>query len=551
MGRVKIRPNSEHEQQLHLAIEAIHTDKSLSLRAASRQYGVSRTTLSNRVQKNAKPRTKAHSSQQRLTEEEENELQRWAEHLDDIGIPPRLPHIHHMADTLVHQHGNSDHDELGDHWVSRFLTRHPGLAARFAARINQERDAGTQPASVKSFFDRLGEVKSRYHIEPGDTWNADEKGFAIGVAKKAKVICRRNRKNPRIRQPGNREWVTLFEAISAVGGTLPGFFIYMGEAHLMGNHDYEERDDAAFGLSSTGWTNDRLGVRWLKEHFEPKTRSTPGKHRLLILDGHSSHLTVEFIEFAFAHDIHLLCFPSHSTHLLQPLDVGIFGPLAQYYSDEVDKWSRAHPYQVISKGDFFPLCQRARYAALTEKNIKAAFAATGIFPFRRAQVMHLIEKISGQRQHSPTTVNQQPPYTVPTTAREVVGLRQVVEASNNLEVVKAGGRALAAAAGNAIAASVIANETIRQIASAPRKSKSDRRHISKALLISRSHLDHARKQRLEKDALAQARKEAREQQKKTVKGKKVVGTTVTGAFRLDGLAFTRPCKIFQAKVFKE
>ena len=26
---------------------------------------------------------------------------------------------------------------------------------------------------------------------------------------------------------------------------------------------------------------------------------------------------------------------------------------------------------------------------------------------------------------------------------------------------------------------------------------------------------------------------------------------VTGAFRPDGLAFTRPCKIFQAKVFKE
>ena len=26
---------------------------------------------------------------------------------------------------------------------------------------------------------------------------------------------------------------------------------------------------------------------------------------------------------------------------------------------------------------------------------------------------------------------------------------------------------------------------------------------------------------------------------------------VTGAFRPDGLVFTRPCKIFQAKVFKE
>ena len=29
------------------------------------------------------------------------------------------------------------------------------------------------------------------------------------------------------------------------------------------------------------------------------------------------------------------------------------------------------------------------------------------------------------------------------------------------------------------------------------------------------------------------------------------GGSVTGAFRPDGLVFSRPCKIFQAKVFKE
>ena len=98
------------------------------------------------------------------------------------------------------------------------------------------------------------------------------------------------------------------------------------------------------------------------------------------------------MQFAFTYDIHRLCFPSHSTHLLRPLDVGIFGPLGQYYSNVVDIWSRAHPYQVISKGDFFPLCQKAWRASLTEKNIKAAFAVTGIHPFCRAQVLNLVEK---------------------------------------------------------------------------------------------------------------------------------------------------------------
>jgi predicted HTH domain antitoxin len=76
MGKVKAREYSEYEQRLLKAIEAIQSDKSVSLRAASRRYGVSRTTLTNRVQKNTKPKTKAHSSQQRLTVEEEDELQR-------------------------------------------------------------------------------------------------------------------------------------------------------------------------------------------------------------------------------------------------------------------------------------------------------------------------------------------------------------------------------------------------------------------------------------------------------------------------------------------
>ena len=58
----------------------------------------------------------------------------------------------------------------------------------------------------------------------------------------------------------------------------------------MGNHDYEERDEASFGISKTGWTNDDLGIRWLREVFELGTQS--GNSRLLILDGHSSHLTV-------------------------------------------------------------------------------------------------------------------------------------------------------------------------------------------------------------------------------------------------------------------
>ena len=70
----------------------------------------------------------------------------------------------------------------------------------------------------------------------------------------------------------------------------------------------------------------------MKECFEPYIRSQlRGEYRLLIVDGHASHVSIEFITFARKHKIICLCLPPHSTHLLQPLDVSVFGPLKQNY----------------------------------------------------------------------------------------------------------------------------------------------------------------------------------------------------------------------------
>jgi len=521
MSKARLRTDSDYESRIQHALTTLKSEPTLSIRAAAVRFGVPRSTLRDRHFGKSQPRNQAHKKQQLLTEEEENEVVAWIERLDHIGIPPRLSHIHDMVAVIVKGHEEWEKATVGKHWISRFLDRHIEIASRLASRIDCQRESAAQPASIKSFFDRLGEVKSRYHISADDIWNVDEKGFAIGIGKKGKVVCKRQRRNPRVRHPGNREWVTLMEGVSAGGKLLSPLYIYEGGAHLMGNHDYKNRDDASFGLSNTGWTNNELGFRWLKEVFEPGTRS--GNSRLLILDGHSSHLSVEFITFAESHHIYLLCFPSHSTHILQPLDVGLFGPLATYYSHEVDSWSRAHPYQILSKGDFFPLCQKARRAAFTETNIKSAFAATGIYPYRRARVQEILQKVTPPSSsfiqlHPPSSIEPSSAHnssssiatvSAPTNAKQVSQLKSLLESSTNIEDLKKIGLALGSAAGSAMAAATIAQETVRQVAAAPKKSKSDRRHISKAKLISRRDLEQARKNRLEKEEKAQKLKETK------------------------------------------
>jgi len=124
---------------------------------------------------------------------------------------------------------------------------------------------------VNYYFNHLSETRSRYPIKPENLWNFDEKGFLLGVSSKEQVLCRSNRKNPRVRQEGSRELITLIQSISAAGMMIPPFIIYKGGAQYMGWHDYEENGEAVFALSSTGWSNDYLGLRWLKEHFYTNT----------------------------------------------------------------------------------------------------------------------------------------------------------------------------------------------------------------------------------------------------------------------------------------
>ena len=108
-----------------------------------------------------------------------------------------------MVAPLVRKRATDTTTIPGQHWITRFLDRHPTIASRFASHIDQEREVAGKPEGIQSFFNGLGEVRSRYHIVVEDIWNADKKGFALGVAKEGKVVCGARRRNPRIRHPGN------------------------------------------------------------------------------------------------------------------------------------------------------------------------------------------------------------------------------------------------------------------------------------------------------------------------------------------------------------
>jgi hypothetical protein len=95
----------------------------------------------------------------------------------------------------------------------------------------------------------------------------DEKGFLIGVLKKAKRVFTKSAYKTgqllRAGQDRNREWITILAAICQDSSFLPPSLIYQA---VTGNLQdtwlddfHPKEDDAHFASSPSGWTNDELG----------------------------------------------------------------------------------------------------------------------------------------------------------------------------------------------------------------------------------------------------------------------------------------------------
>jgi hypothetical protein len=252
----------------------------------------------------------------------------------------------------------------------------------------------------------------------------------MGVIMSGMVVTGAERRaNPKKIQPGNREWVTAIESINAEGWALPPFIIVAGQYHL--SSWYRESNlpgDWAIATTKNGWTDNETGLQWLKHFNRHSIKRSNGAYRLLILDGHESHHSVAFEDFCKENKIITLCMPSHSSHLLQPLDVGCFGPLKKAYGQEIEhliKCSITH----ISKTEFFPAFYNAHQVIMTKSNIQGGFKGAGLTPL---DAKHVISKLD-IRLRTPTPAINEPELPAPWTSRTPKTVRETESQSEFIE----------------------------------------------------------------------------------------------------------------------
>jgi hypothetical protein len=104
------------------------------------------------------------------------------------------------------------------------------------------------------------------------------------------------------------------------------------------------------------------------------------------MDSHASHITPRILSKASENGIHLVKFPSHTTHLLHPLDVGVYIPLNEGWRKGVEKFLTEHPGVKPGLYDFNEVLASAYRGAFQSITVCNSFAKTGLLPFNRYSI---------------------------------------------------------------------------------------------------------------------------------------------------------------------
>lgn len=377
-----------NEARLLLAIRAIEQDPNLTERAAARLYNVDRRTL-NRRRNGTTARRDNPPNLRNFTLLEEKALVDRIIELDTRGFPPTKLMIRTMANSLRSQRGKPP---VGINWVDRFIKRTPEVKTRWSRSYDNQRARQEDPEVINAWFKLVEGVKAKYGITDEDTYNFDESGFLMGIIGSRLVVTASERRGkPKLIQPGDRQWITVIQGICAGGWAIPPFIIYAGKRHI--STWYEDASipgDWVIAVSKNGWTNNELGIAWLK-HFNAHTKGrAKGTYRLLVIDGHESHNSIEFQDYCKEHKIITLCMPPHSSHLLQPLDVGCFSPLKKAYGAEISGLARRLMTH-ITKIEFLPAFKTAFLKVFSAETIKGAFRGAGLVPLNPEEVLQHID----------------------------------------------------------------------------------------------------------------------------------------------------------------
>jgi DDE superfamily endonuclease len=199
------------------------------------------------------------------------------------------------------------------------------------------------------------------------------------------VIAAKGQKNIHALRGTSRENVTMITAINALGKYFKIGIIFKGK-RLAAHWSEGAPDDWFIAKTDTSMINTEVFYDWLEQFCEVLEKDV---WSILFLGGHVSHISLKAVEYAEKKKLLIFQLPSHSSHLLQPLDLCGFGSVKRAFTEALTAFSNEHGHGA-QKEDMCGLIQQAVVRGLSVANVKASFAAAGLYPFDPKRALNRI-----------------------------------------------------------------------------------------------------------------------------------------------------------------
>jgi hypothetical protein len=370
------------------------TSHQMSMRAAAKKYSIPFGTLNNHVHN--KHNVRKSGGQLRFSAEGEQYLLKTIDLLGEWKIPLTGLDVRLLVKAYLDKSGVTDSrfnkNCPGYDWLKSFIKRH-NLTQRLADNVKPSR-AEIDVESVTSYFEHL--AVSLHGVDPINIYNYDETNVTDEPGAKT-VVCRRGLRRIERKIQHSKAAISLMYCGSAGGVFLPPMVIYKSK------HCYVEWTTGApvgtvFDCTKSGWFDARTFERWFTDVFLQFIQHAPvAGPKVLIGDNLASHFTSAVIEGCVTNDIRFVCLLPNATHLMQPLDVAVFGPLKSEWRKILDNWRK----ESRSKGSIpktqFPNLLSKLNNKLKAENITAGFEACGIYPLNKEAVLKRLPNANRDR----------------------------------------------------------------------------------------------------------------------------------------------------------
>lgn len=198
------------------------------------------------------------------------------------------------------------------------------------------------------------DVKEALSVDPYLLFNADETQINRKYAEVEKILWVYKDLKPAV--PGkdrNGTHVSLFPIVSAVGEVVNPFVLLHGDPL-----EYADttRKPIKCYHTANGYMDRRTFYKIMLEVFIPYVEvrrlvhGLVGKPATLVVDSHPSRLCMATCKLLIEHNINLVLFPSHTSHVVQPLDLGVNHNIKSNFIKVISRLKPVVPMDVKTRG---------------------------------------------------------------------------------------------------------------------------------------------------------------------------------------------------------